>query len=916
MDRKLGFLGIVFVFIFALVGFYIYLKKQQTPASSTFKAIPINAALILEVQNPTKFIKQISQKNNLWNELLNLKELGLFQDKLVGLDSLLSNQLISEDLLKQKELIVSFHELGNNKYKPIFYTMFSGRFEGNQVLKTIEQLLQNKGKLISSRYNQVKVFSFQSNSNNKLSFFYGFHKGILIISPSEILIQDAIRQTESDQGLLQEKQFTKLRETAGDYVDANIYVQFDEFQNMLGSIIDLNLLKSTGIKKYAEWGVLDLNIKNNTYLFNGFSGSYNEKSRITKVFTGQKPQNLKFIKHISNMPEAFTLFGISNAKTFRQNLADYMEDIGQKDRFDVNEQSIRNAFGNQAVNDIEELVKNELALVTLPNGSTIFAMQTSGYRNSAELIQRFFKNYSKSTNTSISAYQKTYKIDNDTEFLIYEMPLKKFPTRMFGPWFNNCKANYVGLFDDYIIFADTYKSLTNFIYNNVLQKTIAYNGAYKEFENYLSSKTNYYQFVSLTGTGKYIERWLTPASYKYVLTNQEQLKNFYGVALQFSVDNNLIYNSLLFRNQPGNTIQASTEWESKLDTSLRFKPVLLRNHYTGNKEVFIQDQQNAIYLLNKSGRILWKQKLNEPILGQVHQVDFYKNGKLQILFNTKSKIHIIDRNGNYVDRYPVNLPEQASAPLALFDYDKRKNYRIFIPSIDNNVYCYNIQGKKVSGFKFSGTDYSISKPVQYFRNSNKDYLVVCDEKRTYILNRKGNERLKLDQQFEISKNNQYTIQPSSGNNKARIVITDKNGVIHFVYFDGTIQTKTLDTFTENHFFNIEDINHDGADEYIYIDEKKLIAYSNQGKEIFTYKFSSKILHAPSFYKFSSNNIGIGVTETQQNKIHIINEKGKLLEGFPLKGRTRFSVGLMSQGTGRFNLFVGGDDFYLYNYKLN
>lgn len=916
MERKLGFLGIIFVFVFALVGFYIYLKKQQTPASSTFNAVPINAALIIDVENPTKFIKQVSLKNNLWNELVNLKELSSFQNNLLNLDSIFSNQLINKDLLHQKDIIVSFHELGNKKYKPIFYIKYNGRFEGNQAIKAIEQLCLSKGKISSSRYNQVKVFSFKSNANKKFSFFYGFHKGILMLSPSEILIQDAIRQTESDQGLLQEQEFTALRETAGDYVDANIYVQFDEFQKMLGHIIDLDLLKKTGVNKYAEWGVFDLNVKNNTFLFNGYSSSQNNKSRITKVFAGQKPQNLKFIKHISNMPEAFTLFGLSNTKLLRQNLADYMEDIGQKDRFDVNEQSIRNAFGNQAVNELEELVKNELALVTLPDGSTIFAMQTSGYRNSAELLQRWFKHYSKTTNSSISAFQKQYKIDNDTEFLIYEMPLKKFPTRMFGPWFNKCKANYVGLFDDYIILTDTYKSLTNFIYNNVLQKTIAYNGAYKEFENYLSSKTNYYQFVSLTGTGKYIERWLTPSSYNYSIANQEQLKNFYAVAFQFSVDNNLIYNSLLFRNQPGNSIQASTEWESKLDTSVNFKPALLRNHYTGNKEVFIQDQQNAIYLLNKSGRILWKQKLNEPILGEVHQVDFYKNGKLQILFNTKSKIHIIDRNGNYVERFPINLPEQASAPLALFDYDKRKNYRIFIPTISNKVYCYNIKGQKVSGFKFSGTDYSISKPVQYFRNNNKDYLVVTDEKRTYILDRKGNERMKIKQQFEPSLKNKYSLQPAGGNRKARIVTTDNTGTVHFIYFDGSVQTKSIESFTENHFFNVEDINHDGVDEYIYVDDKELIAFSNQGKEIFTYKFSTDIVHSPSFYKFSSKNIGIGIAESEKSKIHIINEKGELLEGFPLQGKTRFSIGLLTQGTGRFNLFVGGDDFYLYNYKLN
>jgi len=39
----------------------------------------------------------------------------------------------------------------------------------------------------------------------------------------------------------------------------------------------------------------------------------------------------------------------------------------------------------------------------------------------------------------------------------------------------------------------------------------------------------------------------------------------------------------------------------------------------------VQDLKNNIYLINRSGRILWKVRLNEPIMGNVEQVDYYKN---------------------------------------------------------------------------------------------------------------------------------------------------------------------------------------------------------------------------------------------------------------------------------------------------
>jgi hypothetical protein len=62
--------------------------------------------------------------------------------------------------------------------------------------------------------------------------------------------------------------------------------------------------------------------------------------------------------------------------------------------------------------------------------------------------------------------------------------------------------------------------------------------------------------------------------------------------------------------------------------------------------------------------------LEGPIMGSVQQLDFYKNGKLQYLFNTAEKIHLIDRNGNYVERYPIALRSPATSPLALFDYER------------------------------------------------------------------------------------------------------------------------------------------------------------------------------------------------------------------------------------------------------
>ena len=44
--------------------------------------------------------------------------------------------------------------------------------------------------------------------------------------------------------------------------------------------------------------------------------------------------------------------------------------------------------------------------------------------------------------------------------------------------------------------------------------------------------------------------------------------------------------------------------------------------------------------------------MKEKIIGDISTIDMYSNNKYQALFNTRYKLHIIDRNGKHVDGFP------------------------------------------------------------------------------------------------------------------------------------------------------------------------------------------------------------------------------------------------------------------------
>ena len=53
----------------------------------------------------------------------------------------------------------------------------------------------------------------------------------------------------------------------------------------------------------------------------------------------------------------------------------------------------------------------------------------------------------------------------------------------------------------------------------------------------------------------------------------------------------------------------------------------------------------------------------------------------------------------------------------------------------------------------------------------------------------------------------------------------------------------------------------------------------------------------------------------RNDIARINADGSLYEGFPLEGSTRFSIGYFKSSDSRFNLIVGSENNFLYNYSI-
>ena len=181
-------------------------------------------------------------------------------------------------------------------------------------------------------------------------------------------------------------------------------------------------------------------------------------------------------------------------------------------------------------------------------------------------------------------------------------------------------------------------------------------------------------------------------------------------------------------------------WQCTLNAPVSRRPFLVRNHTNGTLETLVQDQEHRIHLISATGKSLWSRPLDGPILGAVHQVDRFKNGKLQVLLGTATTLHLIDRNGKDVG-VPHKLKADAAAPLAVMDYDGKSEFRILVPLTDGRLLNLDLDFAPVEGWTTPKLDAPAVDAVRHLRIGGKDHLLAVDaEGVVRLFDRKGNAR--------------------------------------------------------------------------------------------------------------------------------------------------------------------------------
>ncbi len=454
-----------------------------------------------------------------------------------------------------------------------------------------------------------------------------------------------------------------------------------------------------------------------------------------------------------------------------------------------------------------------------------------------------------------------------TEFqgaLIFPLEQTNLLAETFAPLLRHLPSpRFYAALEDTFIFSESLEALQGLISHKNRRDTFDQTRAYQYLNPSLASESSILLIsknpaASALASDSLFVGGLSPALLRrlpdgYLLGSQNNLENPYTLGTYLFLDGDL----------PADKQERVREvFTASLESPPATRPQFLKNHRDGTMDIAVQDENNTLYLFSNSGTLLWKKDIGSRIQGDIRQVDLFRNGRLQMAFTTTNELQVLDRDGKTVSPFPKKFEGGNLNPLAVFDYENNRNYRL-VATQGANVFMYDGEGRAVTGFKFRDAGSTVINPPEHFRISGRDYLVFqLENGQLKILNRVGDTRISVKEAFEFSGNRVYEYRNG-------FAFTDRKGNLITIDTRGKIGRNALNLGPDHGM--------DASTRTLALmDDNRFRVKANE-KELELGVYSRPQL----FYLYDI--IYVAVTDLQSQQVHLFRSTAEEVSGFPVEG---------------------------------
>lgn len=818
-------------------------------------------------------------------------------------DSLLTSNDEFNAFADGSNIVISAQVTGAKSFDFLFIKSLNKKFDDETVDRLMTTVLAPEQHLSMRKYDGITIREVME--KDKVVFAYSMVKGLFLAGKTAFLVEDGIRQARS--GKSNSEVYTLLEsELSGSF---NLYLNFKKLGSLFGTVTDASIDSRFGaVDMFSDWASSDVEFSEDAVKLNG-SLIWTDSLTMSACLDGQTPQQSKLHEILPARTAFFSNLALSDEGLFLKRLRSLYFSASQKKQIQKLQTEISDTYDLRISEMMDELTGNEISiLITEPSGSSYdnntFAVFTLSDPTSAlNSVQKIVK----TVNPPGSGEIQEYKGCRIGQIMINQL----IPT-LYGSEFRKIGKTSFALIGNHIVFANQQASLRLLIDDIKSGFLLSKTTSFKSVTENLPAKGNYTWYVKPSSAIGIFRSAANDLWKAHTDKYRDAFTSVTGFCFSLLAGNGLHRFNAVVSFKGGDMVSGMKQILTiDTDTSVAAQPFITVEPRSGNRQIMFQDEMNSLYLCDNTGNIIWKETINGKIEGGIFEIDLFKNNMRQFLFNTREHLYLLDENGKPVGNYPIRLPAPATNGLAVYDFEGRKDPRIYIACENQQVYAYLPSGKPLPGWSLSPLQGIVKRKIDHARILNKDYLLISDEVGgLQVVTKFGEPGITLSEKFTVAHN------ALIGNkDDGSLVMTDKSGNIRIVSSNGKVETIPLNAAGEEHGFAFADVDDDGNKDFVFTDEDEVTAYNSSLTMIFRQTFESKLTGDVDFHLSDDGSEIISVRSIESDQTWLITSNGEFLPGSPIQGSSKPLFG-KTGNDGKLHLLLGGRGNYFRVYGVD
>ncbi|BAO55640.1 hypothetical protein NMS_1631 [Nonlabens marinus S1-08] len=789
----------------------------------------VENALVHSIPTDSKIIVALSDMDDL-QLLLNDNPLMEQLQSLSRMEELKKASAFLDNYSLKEESFIALSIEGKNQVAITLVTEgFKNPIDSASIKKRIE-------------YNQIEILEKSAKGG---SYYSANKDGVHIASSSLLVVESLIRRNIAE--YVFDPGFQKLYERTHD--DLSFYVRATD-QNWLYYFL-LGRNKSE-LHNYAQWFQLSLKKDPTALHFEGlisYKDSIKQKHALYNNLEAQENQLDRIAPANSRSLSAFTYGDVSQ---LTNNLTTYYNRMPT-----VSPQLMDILSNAQEVSQIQLEQGSALAFTLLPYETLFMDLD------------------------SLSSAKSTYRDQS-----IYSLT-KPITTNSLSPLLTEGSFSQVALLDDFLVIAADRESIEMIVSNYENGTTLAAQLWWKDAKKNISNSSS---LINITSVPSLKSPIIEVSKEDLKVLNAIDMSTTKAIISQYVHEDGYAFYRMEI---PYATTAADQPLVAQIGTFKSEKniiagPHLFPNHLNNTQDVAFQSEDFQLTLISENGTPYWSKSLDSKIVGDIHAVDVYKNGRKQLLFSTEKKVYLLDRDGENVDQFPYDAKKTITQPLSVFDYDNDKDYR-FVVTTGDEITLLNNRGNTVSGFNYKKSGKITSSP-QHFKRGNKDYIAFTTARnQLQLLSRTGQVRTRIKDKIEAR-------SPLYFNNNLIQFINSQNKLLQVNPTTGKVTTAKTSLDPESH---------------IYMTERSQLI---QTKNTIQFNGNKADLPYGTYLPAEITKVGsqefVSVVDNGENKVYIIDSKGSILPFLPVYGNGTAEI---AGGKERYLTTRDGNDVIIYKW---